>query len=123
MYDPDPDYPQLRRALSMSETITKGEWVSGALDTDKHNLKKYAVFKAKEYIGQAVFARESDGQVALLPTEDSGCSPNSNFIAVSANAIRAELAALLAERDRLILTREHDGQHAGGDGGIGGVVG
>ena len=112
----DQTYPQLRWALRLSENITRGEWVSGTLDTDKHNLKKHAIFKAKEYIGQAVFVPipEGGGQVALVPTEHCDHSPNSKFIAVSANAIRDELAALLAERDRLILTREHDGQHAGG---------
>ncbi|MDX2112394.1 MAG: hypothetical protein SFW63_01480 [Alphaproteobacteria bacterium] len=101
MDERDTSYPLLRTALRLSDKATPGHWRIGNIDTDKHNLKKWAYINDKEYIGHGIFTEAE--QVALMPNQRGENCENSEFIMAAVNAIRSELASLLNERDSLLL--------------------
>ena len=104
MDERDNSYPLLRMALRLSDKATPGNWRIGLIDTDKHNLKRWAYINDKEYIGHGIFTDKE--QIALMPNQRGEDCENSEFITAAVNAIREELTLLLDERDKLLLQIE-----------------
>lgn len=102
MDEEDKSYPLLRTALRLSDKATPGRWRIGLMDTDKHNLKKWAQINDKEYFGHGIFTEAAE-QIALMPNQRGENCENSEFIMIAVNGIRKELALLFEERDKLLM--------------------